>query len=408
MGFKVENVRQSFPILNQTVHGQPLVYLDNAATTQKPIDVIHCLKHYYEHDNANVHRGVHTLSQRATVGYEGTREKVRQYIGAKHVEEVVFTKGATESINLVANTFAKDLNLQPGDEVLVSIMEHHSNFVPWQSLCQETGATLKILPMTEKGDIDLTVFKSHLTANVKLLAIAHASNAIGTVNPVKTFTRLAKEKSIPVLIDGTQAVQHLAVNVVDLDCDFYVFSSHKMYGPTGVGVLYGKKALLEAMSPYQMGGDMIKEVLLDSTVVNDPPYKFEAGTPNVAGVTAFGAALDFLTGLGLEAISKYEQELREYACNALSNIDGLAIVGEPNHAISVISFVMEGVHPHDIGTILDQSGVAVRAGHHCAMPLMRLLNVPGTVRMSMTFYNTFEEIDKAVLAINEVKKVFGL
>lgn len=406
MMFDAKIIKAYFPILNQSIHGSPLVYLDSAATTQQASTVMDTVKKFYETDYANIHRGVHTLSVRATERYEAVREKVRDFMSAASTQEIIFTKGTTESINLVASSLASDY-LKPGDEVLISAMEHHSNIVPWQIACQKKGATLKVVPITEQGDIDEAAYVSYLTDTVKLVALTHVSNAIGTVNPIKRLIKLAKENKSLVLIDGAQAASHLSVNVVELNCDFYAFSSHKMYGPGGVGVLYGKKELLEQMSPYQLGGDMIKMVSFEKTTYNDLPYKFEAGTPNIAGVIGLGAAIDFINELGLDQIAAHEHVLTQYAIERLSTIKGVSLVAKPKQQSSIVSFVMEDVHPHDIGTIFDQMGVAIRTGHHCAMPLMNILKVPATARLSMGVYNSLEDIDAAVSALQEVKKVFS-
>ena len=403
--FDVKQLKAEFPILNQSINGFPLVYLDSAATTQKPNCVIATEQEFYKNDYANIHRGVHTLSVRATDRYEAVRENVRQFINAESIQEIIFTKGTTESINLVATSFAQEY-LKPGDEVLISALEHHSNIVPWQVVCERTGARLKVIPVTAEGDLDEVAYRSLLTSNVKLVALSHVSNAIGTVNPIRHLIKLAKENNSIVLIDGAQAVAHLSVDVVALDCDFYAFSSHKLYGPTGVGVLYGKKTLLEKMSPYQFGGDMIKMVSFNKTLYNDLPYKFEAGTPNIAGVVAFGRAVDFINEIGLEAIAKYEHELTRYTVDCLSAITGVSLVAQPAQQAGIVSFVMDQVHPHDIGTIFDQQGVAIRTGHHCAMPLMDLLKVSATARISLGLYNTQHDVDQAMAAIAEVKRVF--
>ncbi len=403
----IHKIKQEFPILNQQIQGQPLVYLDTAATAQQPRQVLEAIKNFYENDYANVHRGVHTLSIRSTDRYESVREQVRKFISAHSIQEIIFTKGTTESINLVASSFANHY-LKPGDEVLISAIEHHSNIVPWQNVCEKTGALLKVIPVNAQGDIEEAVYIRYLTDKVKLLALTHVSNAIGTINPIQRMIQLAKEKNIIVLIDGAQAVPHLPVNVVELNCDFYAFSSHKMYGPTGVGILYAKKALLEQMPPYQFGGDMIKMVSFDKTVYNDLPYKFEAGTPNIAGVIGLGAAIDFINRIGLNQIAAHEHRLVHYAIDRLSSIDEVSLVAKPRQLSSLISFVMRDVHPHDIGTIFDQCGVAIRTGHHCAMPLMNILNLPATARLSVGIYNTQEDIDRAMLAIDEVKRVFYL
>lgn len=400
-------IQKQFPILSQTVHDQPLVYLDNAATNQKPQSVIDAITHYYQHDNANIHRGVHTLSVRATQRYESVRHQVKQFMHAEASYEAVFVRGTTEAINLVANAYVKAL-LKAEDEILISTMEHHSNIVPWQQLCKQTGAVLKVAPITALGDIDLTQFEAMLTEKTKFVALTHVSNAIGTVNPVQHLVDLVKAKQIPILLDGAQAVPHMSVNLERLSCDFYAFSGHKCYGPTGIGVLFAKKNLLENMSPYQTGGDMIKSVRFEETTYNDVPYKFEAGTPNIAGVIGLGAAITFMQSVGLEAIANHEAQLMQYAEKILSQIAGIRFIGSPQHRAGALSFVMDTVHPHDVGTILDQEGVAVRTGHHCAMPLIEFYQVPATVRLSFAVYNTTQDIDVCAQALKKVKEVFHL
>lgn len=398
--------RADFPLLNPSSGEKSLVYLDSGATTQKPQCVIDALQHYYTYDNANVHRGVYALSERATTAYEAVRQKVCQFIHAAEEKEIIFTSGTTESINLVASTYGQ-LGVKAGDEILISTMEHHSNIVPWQMLCERTGALLKVTPMEEDGTLNLEAYANQLTEKTKLVAVTHVSNVLGTINPVKHMTALAHEKGIPVLLDGAQAVLHQAVDVQDLDCDFYVFSAHKLYGPTGVGVLYGKKRLLEAMPPYQSGGDMIRRVEFEKTEYNDLPYKFEAGTPNIAGVVGLGAAIDYLQGLTFSAIAAHEKALLDYATDALSALPGLRIVGTAAEKAAVISFVMSQAHPHDIATVLDTEGLAVRAGHHCAMPLMKRLGLPATVRPSFGVYNTYSDVDRLVSALGQVIQLFG-
>ncbi len=402
----VARVRADFPALHQEVHGRPLAYLDNAATTQKPFTVIDAVERYYRRDNANVHRGVHTLSQRATADYEGAREKARVFLNAHSSREIVFVRGATEAINLVAQSFGR-ANIGRGDEILITEMEHHSNIVPWQLLSGQLGATLRVAPINDAGEVVLEDYEKLLSPRTRLVGIAHCSNALGSINPVKRMTRLAHDAGAVVLVDGAQAAPHFAVDVQALDCDFYVLSGHKMYGPTGIGVLYGKEALLEAMPPYQGGGEMIKYVSFDKTVYNDLPYKFEAGTPHIAGVIGLGAAIDYLTGLGLDAIADYERELLHYATVMLSGIPGLRLIGCARDKASILSFTLAGVHPHDIGTIFDHQGVAIRTGHHCAMPVMQRYGVPATARASLAFYNTSEEVDALAAAIHEAKEVFG-
>ncbi len=402
----VEVIRQDFPILNQEVNGHPLVYLDNAASSQKPIQVIEAVDAYYRLDNANVHRGVHRLSQRATDAYEGARDKVRGFLGAKSDKEIIFTRGATEAINLVAQSFARP-QLKAGDEVLISYLEHHANIVPWQMVCEQTGAKLKVIPMVESGELDLTGLDELLNERTKILAIGHVSNALGTVNPIKDIIAKAKAKSIPVLVDGAQAVPHLVVDVQDLDCDFYVFSGHKMFAPTGIGALYGKQALLEAMPPWQGGGDMILSVSFDNTIYNALPYKFEAGTPHIAGAVGLGAAIDYMNSLGIENLAAYEHHLLDAATRKLEAMDGVRIIGTAKDKASVLSFMIEDVHPHDVGTIFDQQGVAIRAGHHCAQPVMQFYGIAATARASFAFYNTEQEIDALVNAIKTTQELFA-
>jgi cysteine desulfurase/selenocysteine lyase len=402
----VAAIRRDFPILHQSVNGKPLVYLDNAASSQRPRQVIETVSRYYERDHANVHRGVHTLSQRATDAYEGAREDVRRFINAADVREIVFVRGTTEAINLVAQSYARPL-LRPGDEILISALEHHANIVPWQLLCEQTGAKLRVIPITPAGDVDFEAYTKLLGPRTKLLALAHVSNALGTVVPVEQFISAAKKAGVPILLDGAQAVPHSPVDVRALDCDFYCFSSHKMLGPTGVGVLYGRKALLEAMPPWQGGGDMILSVTFEKTTYNQLPWKFEAGTPNIAGVIGLGAAIRYLEEIGMERIAAYERELLDYATSRLATMSSLTIVGASAHKAAVVSFTLAGIHPHDIGTILDAEGVAIRTGHHCAMPVMDFFKVPATARASMAFYNTFEEIDRLVAALERAREVLG-
>jgi cysteine desulfurase/selenocysteine lyase len=403
--FDVAEIRKDFPILNQTIHGKPLVYFDNAATTQKPQSVIQALSDYYNEINANIHRGIHTLAERATAEYEATREMSRQFINAASTEEIIFTRGTTEGINLVAATFGK--SLKAGDEVLVTTMEHHSNIVPWQMLCEEKGATLKPIPINDAGEVILEEYEKLLSEKTKIVAIVYVSNSLGTINPVKQMIEMAHQHGATLLIDGAQASAHLEINVQDLDCDFYVFSSHKLYGPTGVGVLYGKKALLEAMPPYQGGGEMIKDVSFTRTTYNELPYKFEAGTPNIADTVAFKKALEYINELGKPVIAEYEQELLGYATESLQEINGLRIVGTAKEKISIVSFVVKGIHHQDIGIILDTQGIAVRTGHHCTQPLMNRFDIPGTSRASFAMYNTKEEIDKLVKGLHKVIKMFA-
>jgi len=405
-GIDADAVRRDFPILEQEVHGHPLVYLDNAATAQKPRQVIDAISHYYETDNANVHRGVHDLSIRATDAYEGAREKVRAFIGAADAAEIVFVRGATEAINLVATSWGLT-TLQKGDEVLITAMEHHSNIVPWQMLCEKSGANLRVVPITRDGDVDQDAYGRLLSARTRMVAFTHVSNALGTVNPARQMIDRAHAEGAVVLIDGAQAVPHLPVDVQSLDADFYAFSSHKAYGPTGAGVLYGKRALLEEMPPYQGGGDMITSVRFEKTVYNKVPHKFEAGTPNIAGVIGMGAAIDYLAALGMDAVAAYEGDVVAYALEALGAIDGVIFVGTPKQRASVVSFNIEGVHPHDAGTIIDREGVAIRAGHHCSQPVMDFYGVPATNRASFGVYNTRADADRLVAAVRKVQEVFG-
>jgi cysteine desulfurase / selenocysteine lyase len=405
-GFDVEKLRADFPILREVVNGRPLVYLDNAATSQKPESVIRALVHYYRHDNANIHRGVHLLSQRATEEYEAARGKVKGFLGARETREIVFVRGATEAINLVAQTYGRE-HIGAGDEVLITAMEHHSNIVPWQILCQEKGATLCVAPINDSGELQIEEFERLLGPRTKMVSVAHVSNALGTINPVKRIVRLAHAMKVPVLVDGAQAVPHQPVDVQDLDCDFYVFSGHKVYGPTGIGVLYGKAALLEEMPPYQGGGDMISSVTFEKTIYNKVPHKFEAGTPDIAGVIGLGAAIDYVTDVGIDAIGAHEHELLGYATGKVGELEGVRLVGTAREKAAVLSFVMDGIHPHDIGTILDQEGIAVRTGHHCAQPVMDRFGIPATVRASFGLYNTREEIDALVAGIQKVQEILG-
>ena len=404
--YNLERIRADFPILHQNVHGHPLVYLDNAATTQKPRQVIEAITHYYERDNANIHRGVHALSQRATDEYENARRTAQEFLGAEDCREIIFVRSTTEAINLVAQTYGRQ-NLKPGDEVLITAMEHHSNIVPWQMICDEKQAKLRVAPINEAGELILEDFERLLTSKTKLVAIAHLSNALGTINPVRRIVEMAHAKYIPVMVDGAQAAPRLPVNVGELDCDFYAFSGHKIYGPTGIGVLYGKLALLEAMPPYQGGGDMISSVAFERTVYNKVPHKFEAGTPDISGPIGLKAALDYVTRLGIENIEQHENDLLEYATKRVSTLPGIKLIGTAKNKAGVLSFVMEGVHPHDIGTILDQEGIAIRTGHHCAQPVMERYGIPATARASFGLYNTKEEIDALVGGIKKVQEVFG-
>ena len=401
----VEKIRQDFPLLHQEVNGKPLAYLDNAATSQKPTQVIEALDKYYREDNANIHRGVHTLSERATIDYEQTREKVRNFINANSVKEIIFVRGATEGINLIAQSYGRN-KLKTGDEIIISEMEHHSNIVPWQLLCEQTGAVLKIIPINDSGELILEEFEKLLSPKTKLVSLAHISNALGTINPIQTIIDRAHEHNAVVIIDGAQATPHTIVDVQALDCDFYVFSGHKLFGPTGIGVLYGKAHLLEAMPPWQGGGDMIKMVSFKKTLYNDLPYKFEAGTPHIAGVIGLGAAIDYVSATGLEAIAAHEHELLEYATEKILEVKGLRLIGTAQQKTSILSFVIDSIHPHDIGTILDHEGIAIRTGHHCAMPVMTHFNVPATARASFAFYNTFEEVDRLIQALGKAREVF--
>jgi cysteine desulfurase/selenocysteine lyase len=402
----VAAIRREFPVLARTVHGKPLCYLDNAASSQRPQRVIDAVSGYYETTHANVHRGVHTLSQEATSLFEGAREKVRRFVNACSTREVVFVRGTTEAINLVAQSYARP-RLQPGDEILVSWLEHHANIVPWQMVCEQTGTRLRVIPMTRTGELDFDAFRSLLGARTRLLALTHVSNALGTVVPVRQFIAEARGRGVPVLLDGAQAVPHLPVDVQELDCDFYCFSGHKMCGPTGIGVLYGRESLLAAMPPWQGGGDMILAVSFEHTLYNDLPWKFEAGTPHIAGAIGLGAAIDYLSELGLERISAAEQALLEYATASLTAVDGIEIVGTAPEKAAVVSFTLRGVHPHDLGTILDMEGVAIRTGHHCAMPVMDFYGLPATARASLAFYNTAAEVDRLVAALRVAKEMLG-
>ena len=404
--FDVEAVRADFPILHRKVHGRNLVYLDNAATSQKPKVVIDAITGYYERDNANIHRGVHYLSERATAEFEAARKTAQGFLHARRPEEIVFVRGATEAINLVAQTYGRS-HLSEGDEVLITAMEHHSNIVPWQLLCDEKGAHLRVAPINPAGELDLQAFERFLGPRTKMISIAHVSNALGTINPVATVTEMAHLRNIPVLVDGAQAVPRMPVDVEELGCDFYVFSGHKTYGPTGIGILYGKSALLETMPPYQGGGDMISSVTFEKTIYNKVPYKFEAGTPDIAGAVGLKAALEYLDALGMDSISRHESELLTYATKTISAIPGVRVIGTAKDKTGVLSFVMDDIHPHDIGTVLDQEGIAVRTGHHCAQPVMERFGVEATVRASFGVYNTKHEVDQLVRGIQRVKEVLG-
>ena len=402
----IQAIRNDFPILHQNINDHPLVYLDNAASSQKPIQVIDAVANYYKQDNANVHRGVHRLSQRATDAYEGARSKVRDFLNAASDKEIVFVRGATEAVNLIAQSFVRPM-LKKDDEILISHMEHHANIVPWQILCEQTGAKLKIIPMTMIGELDLSTLDELLNERTKILAIGHVSNALGTVNPIKELINKAHAKDIPVLIDGAQAVPHLTVDVDDLDCDFYVFSGHKMFAPTGIGALYGKQELLEMMPPWQGGGDMILSVSFEGTQYNELPYKFEAGTPNIAAAIGLGAAIDYMQSLGITKIAQYEHDLLVAATKKVSALDGIKIIGTAKEKASVLSFMIDDVHPHDVGTIFDQQGVAIRTGHHCAQPVMQFYGIPATARASFAFYNTMEEVDSLIAGIKKVQELFA-
>jgi cysteine desulfurase/selenocysteine lyase len=401
----VTSWRNEFPILRETIGGKPLIYLDNAATTQKPHSVIAAEVAYYSHTNANVHRGVHTLSQRATDDYEGARDKIRRFINAASTKEIIYVRGTTEAINLVAQSFARP-RLQPGDEILISAMEHHSNIVPWQMLCEQTGATLKVVTINDAGEFEFDSYERLLGPRTRLVAVTHVSNALGSVVPVERVVEAAHARGVPVLLDGAQAIAHIGVDVRALDCDFYAFSGHKIYGPTGIGVLYGKAALLDEMPPYQGGGDMIRSVSFEKTEYNELPYKFEAGTPNIAGAIGLGAALDYVASIGIATIAAHERDLLDYATDQVSALTGLHIVGTARDKASIVSFTLDGIHPHDIGTILDHHGVAIRAGHHCAMPVMQRFGISGTARASFALYNTRAEVDALVAVLHKVKEMF--
>jgi cysteine desulfurase/selenocysteine lyase len=402
----VERIRTDFPALQQQVHGKPLVYLDNAATSQKPQAVIDALVAYYTFDNSNVHRGVHLLSERATEAYEGARARIQRHLNAASPREIVFVRQATEGINLVMASYGRRF-VGAGDEIVISAIEHHANIVPWQMLCEEKGARLRVVPIDDRGDLLMEEYARLLGPRTKLVAMTQVSNALGTVTPIKDVVGLAHQQDIPVLIDGAQAVPHQPVDVRDLDCDFYVFSGHKAYGPTGIGVLYGKEQWLERMPPFQGGGDMIKSVTFEKTIYNELPYKFEAGTPHIAGAIGLAAGLEYIAKLGLEQIRDYEHELLAHGTELLSAIPGVRLIGTARHKAAVLSFVLDGVHAHDLGTILDQQGVAVRAGHHCAMPVMQRFGVPATARASMAFYNTRAELETLAAAVEQAREIFG-
>lgn len=411
--FNINLLRKDFPILHRKINGKPLIYFDNAASSQKPNQVINAISNYYQFENSNVHRGVHYLSSCATEKHEDVRDKIRGFINAKHSHEIIFTKGTTESINLVASSFGKKF-LSKDDEVIISALEHHSNIVPWQMICDEKGAKLRVIPVNDEGEIRIDKFKKLLNERTKIVAISHISNTLGTINPVKEIISIVRNSDlllknegfeVPVLIDGAQAAPHFQIDVQDLDADFYAFSSHKMYGPTGIGILYGKEQWLNQMPPYQGGGDMIKTVSFEKTIYNDLPHKFEAGTPHIAGVIGLGAAMDYMKSIGRENIAEYEQELLNYATQKLSQIDGVRIFGNAKNKVSVISFLVDNIHPYDIGVILDQLAIAVRTGHHCTQPLMDHFHIPGTVRASFAFYNTKVEIDELISGIEKAKKI---
>ncbi len=404
--FPVEEVRRDFPILHQQVYGHPLVYLDNAATSQKPRAVIDAISHYYERGNANIHRGVHFLSEHATEEHEAARRIVQRFLNAADKREVIFVRCATEGINLVAQTYGRK-HVSAGDEVLITEMEHHSNIVPWQMLCEEKDAKLRVIPINDRGELMMDELPKLLGPRTKLLAVTHVSNALGTITPLRRIIEIAHSRGVPVVVDGAQAVPHLKVDVQELDCDFYVFSGHKVYGPTGIGVLYGKRALLEAMPPYQGGGDMIRSVTFEKTLYNDLPYKFEAGTPNIGGAIGLGAAIDYINHLGIDNIAAHEHDLLAYATESLSAMPDIRIIGTAAEKAAVISFIIEGIHPHDIGTILDRSGIAIRTGHHCAQPVMQRFRIPATARASFAMYNTRGEVDALVEGIQKVKEVFA-
>jgi cysteine desulfurase/selenocysteine lyase len=398
--------RADFPALDQEVNGHPIVYLDSAASAQQPAAVIDAIANYERHDHANVHRGVHTLSHRATDAYEGARETLRRFINAASTREVVFTSGTTESINLVAQSFCRP-TLGPGDKVLITHLEHHANIVPWQLVCEQTGAELLVAPINERGELELDALYALMDADVKLLAIAHVSNALGTINPVRDIVAEAHAHDIPVLVDGAQGVPHMSVDVRDLNCDFYAFSGHKMFGPTGTGILFGKEALLDAMPPYKGGGDMILEVSFSGTTYNELPYKFEAGTPNISGAVGLGAAASYLESIGMQNVASWEYELTDYMTRRLSGIEDIRLIGTAVHKAGVQSFLLGDIHPHDLGTILDHQGVAIRTGHHCAMPVMEYFGVPGTARASLALYNNFDDIDLLVAALEKAQEIFA-
>ena len=402
----VDNWRADFPALAQEINGHPIAFLDSAASSQQPATVIDTIAEYQRHDHANVHRGVYTLSHRATEAYEGARDRIGTFINAASRREVVYTSGTTEAINLVAQTFCRPV-LEPGDKILITHLEHHSNIVPWQLVCEQTGAELLVAPINQRGEVELDVLESLFDDKVKMLALAHVSNALGTVLPLSNIIARAHSRDIKVLIDGAQAVPHMPVDVQDLDCDFYAFSAHKMFGPTGMGILYAKEAHLEEMPPYQGGGDMILEVTFEGTTYNDLPYKFEAGTPNISGAVGFGAAVDYLQSLGMDRVSKYESELLDYLTERLKTVEGIRLIGTAEHKASLQSFLLDDIHPHDVGTILDHEGVAVRTGHHCAMPVMDFYGIPGTARASLALYNNRDDVDALIEGLGTAKEIFS-
>nr|BDT31663.1 cysteine desulfurase [Myxococcus sp. MH1] len=404
--FDVQQVRADFPLLRQEVRGRPLVYLDSAATAQKPQAVIDAIIRFYQHDNANVHRGVHILSERATEAYEGARETVRGFLNARDAREIIFVRGTTEAINLVAQTYGRK-HIGAGDEVLITQMEHHANIVPWRMLCEQTGATLKVIPVDDRGELVMDAVDALLTEKTRILAVTHVSNALGTVNPVKELTRRAHAKGIPVLVDGAQSVTHFPVDVQDLGCDFYAFSGHKTFGPTGIGVLYGRLERLEPMPPYQGGGDMILSVTMEKVTYNRVPHRFEAGTPNLEGAVGLAAAIRYLQGVGLSAIAEHDREMMAYATAALESVPGLRLIGTAREKAGVLSFTLEDIHPHDVGTILDREGICIRTGHHCAQPVMQHFKLPATARASLALYNTREDVDALVRGLHKVREVFG-
>jgi cysteine desulfurase/selenocysteine lyase len=398
-------LRKDFPVLHQKVYDKPLIYFDNAATSLKPRSVIDAIDRYYSTESSNVHRGIYYLSERATAEFEGARAKIQKFLNASSSDEIVFVRGTTEAINLVASSYARPM-VHEGDEIIISTIEHHSNIVPWQIVCNETGAKLRVIPVNDNGELVLEEYKKLLNEKTKFVSIGHISNAIGTINPVKEMIQIAHQHGVAVFIDGAQAVPHLAINVQELDCDFYAFSGHKLYGPTGIGVLYGKTTLLDQMPPYHGGGEMISSVTFEKTTYKKPPHKFEAGTPSIAGAIGLSAAIDYITQIGLDEIAAYESELLEYATEKVSRVSGLKIIGNAKSKAAILSFVIDGIHPHDIGTILDREGIAIRAGHHCAMPAMQRFNVPATARASFAVFNTKEEVDVLVKSLEKVREIF--